>query len=176
MHTSEVLAGSVVSLISTPLPYVPSTIVCCLLQSTSPPLSLSGGTYAQPFGRQLIECIRKTGAAYWRMPSYNLMRMITTAACGLIYGTLYYKLGQLPANGPATVGNVQNIMGVLFSGASFLGNINLMSVMPVFNTERVVSTWCLLKQVVDCAQTTNVVIAGASAMRGVAEIPICALA
>jgi hypothetical protein len=27
---------------------------------------------------------------------------------------------------PATIGNVQNVMGVLFSGANFLGNINLM--------------------------------------------------
>lgn len=36
----------------------------------------------------------------------------------------YYKVGQVPS--PAAIGNVQNVMGVLFSGANFLGNINLM--------------------------------------------------
>lgn len=36
----------------------------------------------------------------------------------------YYKVGSVLS--PASIGSVQNVMGVLFSGANFLGNINLM--------------------------------------------------
>jgi hypothetical protein len=45
---------------------------------------------------------------------------------------------------------VQNVMGVLFSGASFLGNINLMSAMPVYSTERVVFYRCWAVRVCAC--------------------------
>lgn len=54
-----------------------------------------------------------------------------------VYGTMYYKIGQV--SNPASIGTVQNVMGVLFSGSNFLGNVNLMSCMPVFSMERVVS-------------------------------------
>jgi predicted transporter len=42
----------------------------------------------------------------------------------LFFPYRYYKVGSVPS--PAAIGNVQNVMGVLFSGANFLGNINLM--------------------------------------------------
>lgn len=91
---------------------------------------------AQPFLGQLIECTRKRTLAYWRMPAYNLLRLLMTIACAIVYGSMYYKAGRI--SNPASIGNVQNIMGVLFSAANFLGNINLMSGIPVFGTERVV--------------------------------------
>ncbi|WIA20601.1 hypothetical protein OEZ85_004985 [Tetradesmus obliquus] len=91
---------------------------------------------AQPFRRQLLECTRKLTLAYWRMPAYNLLRLLMTVACAIVYGSMYYKVGKVPS--PASIGNVQNTMGVLFSAANFLGNINLMAGMPVFGTERVV--------------------------------------
>lgn len=93
-------------------------------------------SYAQPFWRQLVECTSKALGSYWKSPAYNLLRLLMTAACALVYGTMYYKVGSVPS--PAAIGNVQNVMGVLFSGANFLGNINLMSGMPVFSAERVV--------------------------------------
>lgn len=104
--------------------------------ATAAPLTVEGGRYAQPFPVQLLESGRKLSLAYWRMPSYNFMRIIITCICGLIYGSMYYKLGNV--SNPATVASVQNVIGVLFSSSQFLGSINLMSVMPVISVERVV--------------------------------------
>jgi hypothetical protein len=47
-----------------------------------------GGSYAQPFWRQLVECTNKALASYWKSPAYNLLRMLMTTACALVYGTM----------------------------------------------------------------------------------------
>lgn len=39
---------------------------------------------AQPFLQQLIECTRKRTLAYWRMPAYNLLRLLMTLACAIV--------------------------------------------------------------------------------------------
>jgi hypothetical protein len=39
---------------------------------------------AQPFRRQLLECTRKLTLAYWRMPAYNLLRLLMTVACAIV--------------------------------------------------------------------------------------------
>jgi hypothetical protein len=39
---------------------------------------------AQPFKRQLLECTRKLTLAYWRMPAYNLLRLLMTVACAIV--------------------------------------------------------------------------------------------
>jgi hypothetical protein len=39
---------------------------------------------AQPFSRQLLECTRKLTLAYWRMPAYNLLRLLMTVACAIV--------------------------------------------------------------------------------------------
>jgi membrane protease YdiL (CAAX protease family) len=70
------------------------------------------------------------------MPEYNLLRLVLTIATAVIYGSMYYKAGRISS--PASIGSVQNVMGVLFSTSNFLANINLMSGMPVFGAERVV--------------------------------------
>jgi hypothetical protein len=44
--------------------------------------------YAQPFWRQLVECTSKSLGSYWKSPSYNLLRLLMTAACALVYGTM----------------------------------------------------------------------------------------
>lgn len=48
----------------------------------------SEGSYAQPFWRQLFECTNKALGSYWKSPSYNLLRLLMTAACALVYGTM----------------------------------------------------------------------------------------
>ena len=48
----------------------------------------SSGGYAQPFWRQLVECTNKALGSYWKSPAYNLLRLIMTAACALVYGTM----------------------------------------------------------------------------------------
>jgi hypothetical protein len=47
-----------------------------------------GSSYAQPFWRQLLECTNKALASYWKSPAYNLLRMLMTTACALVYGTM----------------------------------------------------------------------------------------
>ncbi len=42
-----------------------------------------------------------------------------TTVVALVYGSIYWGQGDMPE--PAAVGNVQNVMGVLFSSSSFLG-------------------------------------------------------
>ena len=37
--------------------------------------------------------VQRNLTSYWRSPNYNLIRMLTTIGFGLIFGTLYYKLG-----------------------------------------------------------------------------------
>jgi hypothetical protein len=43
-------------------------------------------SYAQPFWRQLVECTSKALGSYWKSPAYNLLRLLMTAACALVYG------------------------------------------------------------------------------------------
>lgn len=45
-------------------------------------------TYAQPFWRQLVECTSKALGSYWKSTAYNLLRLLMTAACALVYGTM----------------------------------------------------------------------------------------
>lgn len=54
--------------------------------------SSSDGGYAQPFWRQLVECTSKALGSYWKSPAYNLLRLLMTAACALIYGTMWVLL------------------------------------------------------------------------------------
>jgi hypothetical protein len=47
-----------------------------------------GGGFAQPFWRQLVECTGRSLGSYWKDPAYNLLRLLMTAACALVYGTM----------------------------------------------------------------------------------------
>jgi hypothetical protein len=49
---------------------------------------------------------------------------------------LLLRAGNLPKP-YASMGNVQNIMGIMFSSTNFLGMTNLMAVMPL------VGEWCM---------------------------------
>ncbi|GBF90608.1 ABC transporter G family member protein [Raphidocelis subcapitata] len=99
------------------------------------PLALAG-TYAQSFGVQLRELIRKYRQVYWRLPSYNFARISMTFLVSWIYGTTYYQVAVLPE--PASMASIQNVLGILFSSTNFLGMQNLMSALPVIGAERVV--------------------------------------
>lgn len=80
--------------------------------------------------KQLRELLRKYCMVYWRTPSYTLARCFLTLAVALVYGSMYYGQGRLPKP-YASMGNIQNIMGIMFSSTSFLGMTNLMAVMPL---------------------------------------------
>ena len=66
------------------MPPPPPTRTCKLAL-----LGLYSLTHACP-PRLLID---RNFTSYWRSPNYNLIRMLTTIGFGLIFGTLYYKLG-----------------------------------------------------------------------------------
>ncbi|GIL86027.1 hypothetical protein Vretifemale_14307 [Volvox reticuliferus] len=95
-----------------------------------------GSRYAMPFGTQVRVLLRKFNLAYWRAPGYNFMRVGMTLVTSFIYAAVYWGEGKVP--NPATIANVQNVMGIMFASSNFLGMINLMSVMPVVGYERVV--------------------------------------
>lgn len=104
-----------------------SIVLCTVLDSTV--LSLF---FSVP---QLRELLLKYWLVYWRTPSYTLARCALTLAVALIYGSMYYKAAVLPKP-YASMGNVQNIMGIMFSSTSFLGMTNLMAVMPLVGESR----------------------------------------
>ncbi|KAG2425086.1 hypothetical protein HXX76_013995 [Chlamydomonas incerta] len=102
---------------------------------TSEPLQV-GSQYAMPFWTQTRVLLRKFNLAYWRSPGYNLIRVGMTLVSSLVYLAIYWGEGHFPI--PAGIANVQNVMGIMFSSANFMGMTNLMSVMPVVGYERVV--------------------------------------
>ncbi|KXZ56523.1 hypothetical protein GPECTOR_1g47 [Gonium pectorale] len=99
------------------------------------PLQVAG-KYAAGLGTQFMALLRKFRLVYWRTPSYNFVRLAMTVCVALVYGSIYWNEGNMAA--PATVGNVQNVMGVLYSSCSFLGMLGMNSVQPLLGFERVV--------------------------------------
>ena len=57
------------------------------------------GTYATSRFTQLVALARKFRLAYWRSPSYNLMRMLMTLLICLFYGSVFWGRGRLPSEG-----------------------------------------------------------------------------
>lgn len=84
---------------------------------------------------QLRELLLKYWRVYWRTPSYTLARCFLTLCVAFIYGSMYYRAAVLPKP-YASMGNIQNIMGIMFSSTSFLGMTNLMAVMPLVGKPR----------------------------------------
>ena len=62
------------------------------------------GEYATNRFTQLAALARKFRLAYWRSPSYNLMRMLMTLLICLFYGTVFWGRGRLPAEGEPLAG------------------------------------------------------------------------
>ncbi|KAG1677139.1 hypothetical protein FOA52_000945 [Chlamydomonas sp. UWO 241] len=105
-----------------------------------PPISVTGhgqgGAYAATFNSQVKALSYKFVAAYWRMPNYNYVRYVTAILVAVIYGSIYYKTGQL--ENPTNTGTVQSIGGVVYLSASFMGMSSMMAVMPLVGGERIV--------------------------------------
>ncbi|GIL42549.1 hypothetical protein Vafri_515 [Volvox africanus] len=104
-------------------------------QAHPQPLTVSR-KYAAGLGSQLLALFAKFQMVYWRTPSYNFVRLAMTIVVALVYGSIYWNQGRLP--NPASVGSVQNVMGVLYSSSTFLGMLGMNSVQPLLGFERVV--------------------------------------
>jgi hypothetical protein len=91
--------------------------------------------FGRCFANQIRELLVKYWLVYWRTPSYTLARCFLTLCVAFIYGSMYYKAAVLPKPN-ASIGHIQNIMGIIFSSTNFLGMTNLMSVMPLVGEYR----------------------------------------
>ena len=67
--------------------------------------------YARTFVTQFSACFWKHFWSYWRNPSYNGVRFLTTIIMGLLFGTLFWNKGKqtyvstpIPIDGPAIDG------------------------------------------------------------------------
>eukprot|EP00253_Pinus_taeda_P030408 PITA_30408 len=90
--------------------------------------------FAQPFVVQTLACLWKQHWSYWRNPQYNSVRFFFTLASGLIFGTIFWGMGQKTHRQQ----DLLNAMGSMFSAILFLGLSNVVSVLPVVEVERTV--------------------------------------
>ncbi|KAH7657265.1 Monosaccharide-transporting ATPase protein [Dioscorea alata] len=90
--------------------------------------------YSQPFYIQFIACFWKQFKSYWRNPSYSAIRVFFTAVIGLMFGTIFYKLGSKRR----TQQDLFNAMGSMYSAVLFIGIQNSQMVQPIVDIERTV--------------------------------------
>ncbi|XP_062144822.1 pleiotropic drug resistance protein 3-like isoform X2 [Alnus glutinosa] len=83
---------------------------------------------------QVKSCLWKQHLAYWRNPSYNLMRIMHALVSGLIFGALYWNQGKKLKNQQ----NLFNVFGSMYAAVIFLGINNCTTVLPHVATERTV--------------------------------------
>jgi hypothetical protein len=58
-----------------------------------------------------------------RSPDYTMARLVVTVITGVIFGATWWGEGSLPTDKPASLKNVQNIAGCIYSGLSFMGKL-----------------------------------------------------
>lgn len=88
--------------------------------------------FSAPWSTQFSECLKKNVRSYWRNPSFNTTRYVMTVVLALIYGSMYWDVGNTIQN----AGNVQDVLGALFNTAVFLGVFNMDTIQPVVFMER----------------------------------------
>ena len=91
--------------------------------------------YAAPLVQRYKMIMWKFFLIYWRSPHYNFTRMALTLGVALLYGLVYFKQGTFSPEG-ASIGDVQNVLGLLFSMAVFMGMFNANNVLPLLFNER----------------------------------------
>lgn len=90
--------------------------------------------FAQPFVVQALACLWKQHCSYWRNPQYNVVRLLFTLACALLFGTIFWKMGRKIEREQ----DILNTIGSMFAAILFLGYSNTLSVLPVVDVERTV--------------------------------------
>ncbi|VVB11045.1 unnamed protein product [Arabis nemorensis] len=89
-------------------------------------------TFAQNWWGQFKSCLWKMSLAYWRSPTYNLMRIFHTLISSLLFGVLFWKQGQKID----TQQNLFTVLGALYGLVLFLGINNCTSALQYIETER----------------------------------------
>ncbi|KAG0616226.1 hypothetical protein M758_5G099800 [Ceratodon purpureus] len=90
--------------------------------------------YAQPLWEQCMACLWKQHRSYWRNPYYNVVRLMFTTVCGLVLGSIFWKLG----SNRTTQQDLFNLMGAMYASVLFVGINNCSGVQPVVAVERMV--------------------------------------
>ncbi|MCO5589337.1 hypothetical protein L7F22_043303 [Adiantum nelumboides] len=90
--------------------------------------------YYQSFWGQFKILFWKQHLIYWRSPGYNLVRFSFTLMAALLFGTLFWQLG----NRIKKQQDLLTIMGAMYGATLFLGINNCSTVQPTISLERYV--------------------------------------
>eukprot|EP00246_Nothoceros_aenigmaticus_P017929 TRINITY_DN90_c0_g2_i1.p1 TRINITY_DN90_c0_g2~~TRINITY_DN90_c0_g2_i1.p1 ORF type:complete len:1193 (+),score=203.08 TRINITY_DN90_c0_g2_i1:284-3580(+) len=90
--------------------------------------------YAQSFWTQCQACLWKQHKSYWRNPHYNVIRLFFTIVCAILFGTIFWDLGQKRGN----FQDLSNVIGAMYAAVLFIGINNANTVQPVVGVERTV--------------------------------------
>lgn len=90
--------------------------------------------YSQSFLTQCIACFWKQNWSYWRNTLYNAVRLLFTAFVGIVFGTIFWKMGSKRGSQQ----DLFNAMGSMYTAVIFLGITNATGVQPVVSVERTV--------------------------------------
>jgi ABC-type multidrug transport system ATPase subunit/ABC-type multidrug transport system permease subunit len=90
--------------------------------------------YSQPFLIQCVACFWKQRWSYWRNPQYTAVRFFFTFICGLMFGTIFWRVGG--KKGRQT--DLFNAMGSMYTAVLMIGVNNASSVQPLVEIERTV--------------------------------------
>jgi len=86
--------------------------------------------YAAPLKVQLRACMKKAVTNYWRSPNYNVTRCLISVLVAIVFGSVFHDK---PYN---TETDIIGRIGLMYLSTSFVGIVNMMSVMPVMAKER----------------------------------------
>ncbi|KAH7442213.1 hypothetical protein KP509_03G077000 [Ceratopteris richardii] len=89
--------------------------------------------YSQSCMGQIKCCLWKQHLTYWRSPDYNCTRFFFSFVCALLFGTVFWNVGQ-----KLTEQGLLNVMGAMYGAVMFVGISNCSTVQPVVAVERTV--------------------------------------
>ncbi|CAN8265819.1 unnamed protein product [Cochlearia groenlandica] len=90
--------------------------------------------YSQSYLTQFNACLWKQHKSYWRNVPYNAVRFCFAAAVAIMYGIIYWSLGQKTE----TRENIFNNVGAMSVVIGFLGSQSAATIRPVAISERTV--------------------------------------
>ncbi|KAM7480491.1 hypothetical protein LguiA_028704 [Lonicera macranthoides] len=90
--------------------------------------------YSESTWGQFKSCLWKQWLTYWRSPEYNLVRYCFTLVCGVLVGTIFWKIGEKRESSSDLI----TIIGAMYASVLFIGISNCSTVQPMVATERTV--------------------------------------
>lgn len=88
--------------------------------------------YARSFFSQIYFLTQRGARGYWRNVEYNWVRVTTLVYLHLLFGVVYYKIGDKAS----TLPSIQSMVSVMFMTSAFVGLLNMNTALPVLVKER----------------------------------------